>query len=343
MPEINVQNLLQRVEKGKPIPAIVLLGSDPYLRDQCRNTLIEQFIPAAAREWAVFKISASRSGLDELLQRAQMPPMLSPRQILVLQDAESLEFGGDEAVERMTGALAAYLKNPAPFSTLLVEAEQLDRRKKLFKILSSDALIVELTVGSADISALAAQMARELGAQIEPAAAAELADAVNGEPAKLRLELEKLALYASGRKITVADVDALVVSARKYTVWKLAEVFAARDRRAALEHLDCLLREGEQPAGIVGALSWMYRKLIEARELPPGTNQFQAARDLGMRPEGAAVALAQARRIPREQLLAGISILAEADSVLKSGAPNPRATLEVAVARLTASPKTAVA
>lgn len=343
MPEINVQNLLQRVEKGKPIPAIVLLGSDPYLRDQCRNTLIEQFIPAAAREWAVFKISASRSGLDELLQRAQMPPMLSPRQILVLQDAESLEFGGDEAVERMTGALAAYLKDPAPFSTLLVEAEQLDRRKKLFKILSSDALIVELTVGSADISALAAQMARELGAQIEPAAAAELADAVNGEPAKLRLELEKLALYASGRKITVADVDALVVSARKYTVWKLAEVFAARDRRAALEHLDCLLREGEQPAGIVGALSWMYRKLIEAREMPAGTQPFQAARDLGTRPETAAIALTQSRRMSREALHQGLVELAEADSELKSGRPNPRAILEFLIAKLTSAGRASAA
>jgi DNA polymerase III subunit delta len=343
MPEINVQNLLQRIEKGKPIPAIVLLGSDPYLRDQCRNALVDQFVPQGARDWGVFKISASRSGLDELLQRAQMPPMLSPRQILVLQDAEALELGGDEAVERTTDALSGYLNDPAPFSTLLVEAEHLDRRKKLFKVLSAGALIVELTIGSADVSALAAQMARELGAQIAPDAAAELADAVNGKPAKIRLELEKLALYASGRKITVADVDALVVSARKYTVWKLAEVFAARDRRSALEHLDCLLREGEQPAGIVGALSWMYRKLIEARELPLGTNQYQAARDLNMHPDSAGIALAQARRIPREQLLAGISILAEADSVLKSGAPNPRATLEVAMARLTASAKTAVA
>ena len=343
MPEINVQNLLQRIEKGKPIPAVVLLGSDPYLRDQCRNALIDQFVPQGAREWGVFKMSASRSGLDELLQRAQMAPMLSPRQVLVLQDAEYLELGGDEAIERATDALTAYLKDPAPFSTLLIEAERLDKRKKVFKALSSAALIVELIIGSADISALAAQMARELGAQIAPEAAAELADAVNGEPAKLRLELEKLALYASGRKITVADVDALVVSARKYTVWKLAEVFAARDRRASLEFLDCLLREGEQPAGIVGALSWMYRKLIEAREFPPGTNQFQAARDLGMRPDSAATALAQARKITREQLLAGIAILAEADSILKSGAPNPRATLEIAMARLTAPAKTAVA
>ena len=120
-------------------------------------------------------------------------------------------------------------------------------------------------------------------------------------------------------------------------------MLASRQGKKALEFLNRLLHDGEEPLQMLGAITWMYRKLIEARELPPGTNQYQASRELNMRGDGAAIALAQARRIPREQLLAGISILAEADSVLKSGAPNPRATLEVAVARLTASPKTAVA
>ena len=336
MPQATVENLLQRIEKGQPIPAIVLLGSDPYLRDQCRNALVGKFIAEGARDWAVSKISATGGGLQELLQRAQMAPMLSPRQVLILQDAEALERGGDDALERTTDALSAYLEDPAPFSIVVFEAEQLDRRKKLFKTLAASALIVELSA-DVDPTALALHMARELGANIAPEAAAELADAANGEPAKIRLELEKLLLYAAGRPITAADVDALVVSARKYTVWKLTEAFAAGDRRASMEFLDSLLREGEQPAGIVGALSWMYRKLVEARELPAGANPFSAARDLGMRPEAAAIALQQARKIPREQLLAGIAILAEADSVLKSGAPNPRATLEFVLARLTSS------
>ncbi|MFZ0640518.1 MAG: DNA polymerase III subunit delta [Candidatus Acidiferrales bacterium] len=336
MPQATVQNLLQRIEKGQSIPAIVLHGPDPYLRDQCRNALVGKFIAESARDWAVSKISATGGGLQELLQRAQMAPMLSPRQVLILQDTEALERGGDDALERTANALSAYLEDPAPFSIVVFEAEQLDRRKRLFKTLAASALIVEL---SADVNptALALHMARELGANITPEGAAELADAANGEPAKIRLELEKLLLYAAGRQITAADVDALVVSARKYTVWKLAEAFAARDRRASMEFLDSLLREGEQPAGIVGALSWMYRKLVEARELPPGTNQYSAAQDLGMRSEAAAIALQQARKIPREQLLAGIAILAEADSVLKSGAPNPRATLEFVLARLTSS------
>lgn len=335
MPEATVEELLQRIEKGRPLPAVVLVGADPYLRDRCRNALIEKFVPEGARDWAVMKISAKGDGLHELLQRAQMTPMLSPRQILILQDAKLLESGSEDAQEAATEALAAYLENPAPFSTVMLESEEdFDGRKKLFKALAARALIVEL-VASGDPVTLTLQMAKELGAKISRAAATELADAVDGEPAKIRTELEKLMLYAAGRQIENADVDALVVSAKKYSIWKLADAFAAGDRRASMQFLDSLLREGEQPAGIVGAISWMYRKLVEARELPAGTNPYSAARELGMRPEAAGIALQQSRKIPRERLLAGIAILAEADSTLKSGATNPRATLEFVLAQLT--------
>lgn len=337
MPQSSIENLLDRIAKGNPIPAILLLGSEPYLSDRCRSAIVEKFIPQAARQWAITRIAASADGLAELLSRARMMPMLTPAQILILQDAEALERGGDEASESVAGQLSDYLADPAPFSILIFEAASLDKRRKLFKALADKALVVELTTGSANVAALAMDMARELGAEIAPDAAAELAEAVNGEISKVRLELEKLSLYASGRRIEVADVEALVVSARKFTVWKLAEVLAARDRRAAMDFLDGVLRAGEQPAQIVGALAWMYRKLIEARELPAGTQPFQAARDLGTRAETAAIALTQSRKMSREALLAGMVELAEADSELKSGRPDPRAILEFLIAKLTST------
>ncbi|HXT74512.1 MAG TPA: DNA polymerase III subunit delta [Candidatus Angelobacter sp.] len=338
MPEVTLDNFLQSIAKGKPVPAILLLGTDPYLRDRCRKALIEKFVPEAARDWAVTKLSAAGGGWEEMLERAQTVPMLSPQQIIFLDGMEALERFGDESSEEIGEALKAYLKNPAPFSIVVFEAEALDGRRWVSKLLTANALVVELSTGAGNMATFASDMARELGAEINPDAAAELVEAVNGEPAKIRLELQKLSLYAAGRKIESADVEALVVSARKYTVWKLTEVLAARDRRAAMDFFDCLLREGEQPAGMVGALAWTYRKLVEARELPPGTNPGQASRDLGMRPESAGIAMAQARKFAREQLLEGIVVLAEADSALKSGGPNPRATMEFLIARLTAAP-----
>ena len=102
-------------------------------------------------------------------------------------------------------------------------------------MLAEKALLVELTIGSESAASLAAQMAKESGIEIDRAAAALLADILNGEPARIRIEIDKLAAYAQERgRITASDVEALVVAARKNTVWQLADMLATRERAAAL-------------------------------------------------------------------------------------------------------------
>jgi DNA polymerase-3 subunit delta len=335
MPRLDTEKLLERLARGKPVPALLLLGPDAYLRDLCRAKLIEMCVPEAARDWALARFSAGERGWEEIFQRAQTMPMLSPRQVLVLDDVAALDSLGDDARDAAVELFEAYLADPAPFTVLVFEAPGLDERRKLFKVLSEKAVVVDLRVGPAAAVGLAAEMAGNLGAEIERPAAALLVDILNGDLARVRLEIEKIATYLGpGGRIGIAEVEALVVSAKKYSVWQLADMLAARRRDAALAFLDSLLREGEAPPAIVGALAWMYRKLIEARELPPHAKGWQAAHQLGMREDAVDVAVRNAHKIPRAELLEGIAALADADSELKSGTPDPRAVLEFLLARL---------
>ncbi len=336
MAAISPEKLIDRLATGKPVAAVVLVGSDHYLREMCRNKIVDACVPDTARDWAVARLSAREAGWSEILGRAETLPMLAPRQVLIVEEAESVEKLGEKARDEALEMLGKYFDSPAPFTVLVLEAAALDGRQRFFKLLSEKGLIVELSIGPESAASLATQMAKELGAEIDRDAAAMLAEILNGAPARMRVELEKLATYVTGRgPITVADVEALVVAARKNTVWQLTEMLAGRQRAAALAFLDNLLREGEQPVMIVGALAWMYRKLIEARDLPAHASGFQAARPLGMRPEAAETAVRQAHRIPKKDLLAGLAALAEADSQLKSSNPNPRAMMEFLIARLT--------
>jgi DNA polymerase-3 subunit delta len=335
VPAVSTAQLMENIGKGKPVAAIVLMGSDPYLRDLIRAKLRETYVPDGAQDWAIARIPAS-DGMEEVVQRAQTLPMLSPRQLLYVEEVERIERLGEKARDAAVDALEQYLSDPAPFTILVLESEKLDNRQRLAKMLTAKALIVSLEVSREDALALTELMAKELGSVIDRDAATTLVEILNGEPARIRTELEKLSLYTlEKRRITSADVDLLVISAEKQTVWQLADMLASRQRDAAMRFLDSLLREGEQPAGIVGALAWMYRKLIEARELPAGTNGFAAARALQMRPQSADMALRQSRQMKAPALRLGLQALAEADSDLKSGIANPRAVMEFLIARLT--------
>src|SRR5260370_23049185 len=90
---------------------------------------------------------------------------------------------------------------------------------------------------------------------------------------------------AEKKVIGRADVSALVISEKTTTVWELADMLASRQPKKALEFLDRLLRDGEEPLAMLGAITWMYRKLIQASEEKGVTDGRQSARGLGKRPE----------------------------------------------------------
>jgi DNA polymerase III subunit delta len=170
-------------------------------------------------------------------------------------------------------------------------------------------------------------------------AAEDLAEFVSGDLMRLKTEVDKLATFAAEKKLVRReDVSLLVISEKTTTIWEVADLLAARQTKKALEFIERLLREGEEPMGMIGAMAWMYRKLIEASEVRGATNGWQAARVLGMRPEQAELALQCARKISKERLLDGLTALQEADDRLKGGgSKEPRIVMEFLICRLTAS------
>jgi DNA polymerase III subunit delta len=323
---IPIGELAARLEKGKPIPGILLLGEEAFLRDQCRAALIEHYVEEGARTWAVSRFSANRGETQSALEQAQTLPMLSPRQVVFLEEAEAIEGLGEKNRKETVEAMLEYLKDPAPFTVLVVEASKLDMRMQLGKALAEVTLVVE--VGSGDnpeerlgnAVVVARTLAKEHGVELEKGAAEDLAEFVSGELLRLQTEMEKLATYAGTRAvIRREDISALVISEKTTTIWEVAGFLAAQQPKHALEFINRLFREGEAALLMLGGITWMYRKIIEASEVRGATNGWQAARALGMRPEQAEIALQCSRKISKERLMNGLRALKEADVQLKSG------------------------
>jgi DNA polymerase III subunit delta len=343
MAPMNADELFKRLRKGKPLPAIVLLGEEPYLRDACRAQLIDQYVPETARTWAVSRFSAKRGDVQAALDQAQTLPMLSPQQVVFLEEAEAIEELAEKNRDDAVKQLESYLGDPASFTVLVVEAAHLDQRMRLSKLLVEKALVVQVGLGDdpdqriASAVALARTLAKEQGVDFETGAAEDLAECVAADLQRLKTEIDKLSTFASDRKlIRREDVSLMVISERAATVWQMADFIAARQGRQALEFLDRLLRDGEEPLSLLGAMAWMYRKLVEASEVKGSVNSWQAARALQMRPEQAELAVRNARKISRPRLLAGLRSLQRADDRLKRGSEDSRASLEFLITELTA-------
>ncbi|HXP22615.1 MAG TPA: DNA polymerase III subunit delta [Candidatus Sulfotelmatobacter sp.] len=349
MPRLSAAAFAELLQKGKPVPAVLLLGDEPYLRDECRAQLIDKYVAEAARTWAVSRFSADRGELQTAMDQAETLPMLSPLQLVFLEDAEAIEELGEKAREAAVESLEAYLGNPAPFTILIIEASGLDQRMRLAKLLAEKALVVEVGLGEnaeeriRAAVGLAKSLGKECGVEFEKGAAEDLAEFVGGDLMRLKTEVVKLSTYATERKrLRREDITALVVSEKTTTIWELADLLATSRPAKALEFFDRLLREGEEPVMMIGGMAWMYRKLVEASELRGATNGWQAARALGMRPEQAQLALESARKISKERLLDGLRALREADDRLKGGTKDVRAVMEFLVWQLSGARAAAV-
>ena len=344
MAQVSPRELLARLEKGKSVPAVLLLGDEPYLRDACRAELTEKFVPEAARAWAVSRYSADRGETQAALDQAQTMPMLSPKQVVFLEAVEAIEKLGEKNRDAAVAQLEDYFGNPAPFTVLVLEAAGLDQRMKLAKVLMENALVVAVGLGEnadqrhAAAVSLAKAIGKEQGVEFENGAAEDLAEFVAADLLRLKTEIDKLATFAGEKKfISRRDVAAMVISEKTTTVWELADLLATRKAAQALEFLGRLLRDGEEPLAMVGAMAWMYRKLIEASEVRGAANGYQAARALGMAPDRAELALRCARQISRGRLLDGLRSLQRADDLLKGSGQEPRTIMEFLVTELTSS------
>lgn len=310
-------------------PGYLIVGEDSYLRTRSRDEIIREHVPEEGREFAVARFSLDRTSLEDVLCQAGMRPMLSPRQVLVVSDADALK-------EESLPQLEEYFSSPADFTVLIFEAAALDGRRRSTKLLVNNLQVIEAD-SPADGEAVRGveRFARELGLQLASETAEELVLLLGTDQGRLRMEMEKLRTYVgkSGR-VSSADLSAVVSAARRFQVFDLVDLLAANQRAEALALLRQLLAAGESPIGIVGLLAWLYRQLLQARSLPRTTPVWRAARVLRAPRSRVESLLRQAHRFSPAQLRAAFAVLLEADVTLKSSAANPEAILETTLVRL---------
>lgn len=367
MPAIDLERLLADLKKGKVASAYLLLGDDQYLLDLARENLRREILGAGGQEQPfglkVFELGGmgmqeAATTLADALAQARTPSLLSPRQLLFLSgfgkvikrmrsdEAEERELkderqGGreaDSASGKVQALLEEYLAKPSDFTVVVFEATEVDKRKKLTKLLEKRCVVVGVEspvrggrgrsfdeqIRTAALRA--GKLAQDRGIEIEPQALTALVRLKDGDMGMVLQELEKLAMYVgSAGRIGLEEVRLLVRGSTEELVWEVVDALSSGDRRRSITLLDNLIRNGESPPAIVGALAYRIRAMIEAKE---GSQRWPALQ-----------AAEQARRFSPEQLLSSLEMLLRADVMLKGELPKAedgQKVLEFLIARLTA-------
>ncbi len=344
-------------------PGYVLAGDEVFLLDRCRAALLKAFVPADLRDFCLSDLDLASTNIFEVLDRAQTPSLMAPFQVIFVRNVRQLYTRGEKKDE--FAALERYFSSPNPQALLVfvadflritndtrrMELDDKNRFERLQETLGAHCGMVELArVNDEDAMRWAVATAQAGGVKLEPDAARELVDALGADMMLVASELEKLLLYATGRgRITLGDVETMVLSAKQRSLYELTDAISAKDRVRALALLHGLLNSsdaGEDAAiGHLYMLARTFRQMLVIQEKNVrDTRAIWQALWQGFRipPFAAEDLIRQARRYKsRRELTRALKLIARADLELRSSPPDKRLVLERLVYELASEPKPA--
>lgn len=200
-------------------------------------------------------------------------------------------FGGSKIVRTTAGrrinaaALQPLIESGTLAATLIVEAGNLrpnDSLRALFEKLSTAAAVACFPDEIHDLEALIRDTLKGRGLTIAPEARDLLLARVGADRALSRGEIEKLALYASGKKeINVSDVEAIVGDASELALDRILNAAASGDAARAVEAFARAIAAGENAQMIILAAQRHLQRLHRIRsELDAGRSFDDAIRQL---------------------------------------------------------------
>jgi DNA polymerase III subunit delta len=253
--------------------------------------------------------------------------------VVVVQEAEGLDAPAREAVL----GLAA---DPAAATAVVLLATRPvapGRQGKFFKDLQRDAatVLVAKLKPSERSSWLRAEV-RRLGRKADEAAVAALVDTVGQDLRELAGAVAKLHVAVPPPTVlTAGHVTEFLAQTADRGIFELTDAVFAADAATALDRLDALFDQGEDPIRLLGFIASQLRLLLRVAdhpELPKG--QVAALLGGGVRDWQVDRARRQLRRFRPGDLHRALDLIAEADAHIRNGTSSPRLLLELLIARL---------
>src|SRR5271165_291976 len=105
------------VKARKLAPGYIFIGDEAFFRKRCRDAILQHLVPADVRELSLYDMDLGEVDLQQVLDHARTPSLMSPFQVFFIRGVKNL-YGRGSAIED-------YFKNPNPDALLIFVADHI--------------------------------------------------------------------------------------------------------------------------------------------------------------------------------------------------------------------------
>ena len=226
-------------------------------------------------------------------------------------------------------AIATYLKEPAPGTTLALVAGELKKDAPIAKAVAAVGEVLLWDVPQRGLQAWVAEQFKLNNVTADPEACRALIELAGNDYYELAGEVDKLAIWAAGERVTAEAVQTLVAARAEASNFALTDAWGARDVASVLEAAEALLERSGDPRSqtiprIAAILTSHVARIRSCQALEAeGLSSKDAAARLKQHPFYVQKLYAQARNFSPEELRHATVRLARLDHALKGGSRLP--------------------
>ncbi|MCL1820182.1 MAG: DNA polymerase III subunit delta [Oscillospiraceae bacterium] len=309
--------LKKHIKAGEPAPLYIFHGSEAYLREYYLNKIKELIIPPGTETFNLSVFDKRGFSTQAFIEALETAPFMAEHRLVIVRDVDFFKLKDElEPIfkERWSGTTVV-------FSFEALEYKP-DKRTKLYKLVEAFAATVEFKPQTEkDLIPWIIRRFDSLGKQIDTENAQYLIFLCGRDMTTLINEIEKIAAFASMSEVTRRHIDAVGTPTVEAVVFDLTDALADGEPGKALELLNTLIDNREEPIMILGAIGKQARGLYLARlALDAGQGRDIVMKGMGYHhPYPAEKLIRSAKRFGLERCRRAVTACQRADSELKLG------------------------
>lgn len=221
--------IVKEIESGKFRPIYFLMGDETFFIDSITKLIETTALPEDQQSFNQSVLYGRDTDVKTVIGEAKRFPMMADRVVILVKEAQNL---------RKIEELESYVQNPQP-STVLVIAykyKTLDKRKKLYKLLSNGHVLLESKkLYDNQIPEWIGHRLNQKGYQVNMKAQRLLADSLGTDLSRIDNELKKLELVVpKGGTVDEVVVEENIGISKDYNNFELINALGEKNFAKAI-------------------------------------------------------------------------------------------------------------
>lgn len=317
--ESQCRQIINDVKNGNFVPVYLLMGTEPYYPDLVCDEIIKYALTDSERDFNQTVFYGLDTDAGTVASECRSYPMMAERRLVVVKEAQSMKTLED---------LATYASDPMESTVLviLMHGASADKRRALYKNVQKKGIVlVSDALRDYEMPQWITSFYKSRGLDIEPAAAALLAEYAGTDMSRIMLETEKMQknLPEGTVRVNAADIEKNVGISRQFSIFELTKALSYMKAEKALK-IAAYIGNGPKFMLLLATAplyTHFYRILkYEAALLKnPAMSKADRAKLLGINPYFMEEYDVAARNYPIRRCMKVISLLEEYDFKGKGG------------------------